>query len=503
MKEPGHINPSCIEVLCAFLPKKILASVLFSLVIILLVPTQSHLYAFSFGCFSIVQDTGRLESLKVALDTLPAKLNSADAVYDTLRDKVTNPLNKVDSIQGSLNRSGDFINDGRGELPGKLDSLRKRSRERLSAYELRQKERLQAGVLDDRPEIKAKIEERLTKTKARRLDRARNKLPGDRLGLEELDVPWDQTQLNDPLEDIDSTPALDDLGLPAGDVDGALEKVNSAQELSKNDDGQIDRVMDQEAKKWLPADQLPPAQQDPFQAQKSQLSGYQGYSPHQLQDKKFVKERLKERLTAQGKDLDFFQDQLQASKDKVAKHKRKYEELSNSHDLETRKPMQDKPLRERLIWGGTFQVRPGSPTHIDLSPQVTYRVSPRSGIGLGAVYRVSVVAKGFDEILSHENEIFGLRSFYEWQAYKGFFIHGEYELLNTGTKSATQDDEWDNEERKWLPNAFLGIKKKYSISRRVIGNLQLLYNFSYDPATSPYSRRWVVRFGFELAPRDK
>ncbi len=403
----------------------------------------------------------------------------------------------MDSIQGGLTGSEKL-------LSSKRDSLRKRSHERLSAYELRLKERLEAGALDGRPEIKAKIEERLNKMKVRGKARTRNRFPGDRLGLDELDVPWSQTELNAPImAEMESTQALDDLGLPASEVDDTLEKVNSARELGEKDDGEIDKVIDREAKRWLPSDQLPPSQQDPFQAQKNQLSGYRGFSPHQLQDKAFVKERLQNRLTSQGKDLDFFQDQLQASKDKVAKHKRRYETLSNRRDLETRKPMQDKPLRERLIWGGTFQVRPGSPTHVDLSPQVTYRISPRSGIGLGAVYRVSIVAKDFDEILSHENEIFGLRSFYEWQAYKGFFIHGEYELLNTGTKSATQDDEWDNEERKWLSNAFFGIKKKYSISRRVIGNLQLLYNFTYDPATSPYPRRWVVRFGFELAPRDK
>jgi hypothetical protein len=51
--------------------------------------------------------------------------------------------------------------------------------------------------------------------------------------------------------------------------------------------------------------------------------------------------------------------------------------------------------------------------------------------------------------------------------------------------------------REWVWNLLGGIKKDYRISKRLRGNLQLMYNFIDPKDKSPYPRQ-NVRIGFEF-----
>jgi len=94
--------------------------------------------------------------------------------------------------------------------------------------------------------------------------------------------------------------------------------------------------------------------------------------------------------------------------------------------------------------------------------------------------------------------VYGGRLFTDYRAYKSFFLHGEFEILNTKVPShATADDA----SREWGNGALAGIGKTYQVNKKIRGSifviLQFMYNFLHTEE-SPYAKPLVIRFGFSL-----
>lgn len=61
----------------------------------------------------------------------------------------------------------------------------------------------------------------------------------------------------------------------------------------------------------------------------------------------------------------------------------------------------------------------------------------------------------------------------------------------------------DGNRRVWVWSVFVGIKKEYTLSKKIRGNFQTLYNVYDDHANSPYADKLVVRLGFEWPRKNK
>jgi len=253
---------------------------------------------------------------------------------------------------------------------------------------------------------------------------------------------------------------------------------------------------------------------------RGKLEGYQ--------DKGKFKSKAKELVT---KHFSQHQDKLQAAQQKLATFKKKYSSIQSTKDMSTavkRNSLEGRPLSERLVLGGTFQVNPsysrsnGSqspttgtsgqsqsspsssgggtstskvPTSVDLSPLLGYRLNKKFTLGIGVTYRAVLDLEHYQA----KDQVYGYRGFFQADAPKGFFLHGEYERMNTAVESSnTSTAPTDEIYRHWKSGALAGIGKEYSFVKGIKGQVMVLYDFLHEEGVSPYKKPWVIRFGFVL-----
>jgi len=196
--------------------------------------------------------------------------------------------------------------------------------------------------------------------------------------------------------------------------------------------------------------------------------------------------------------------ELQSAMSLISKYKQKYSSLASIHDIpkRARNTMHGKSLIERIVPGINLQVQKKSTVLIDFNPQIGYRFNGRLTVGAGWNERV-----GFHHYthLSHKDRIFGPRTFAEFKFTKGFALRGEIEMMNTFVPPLiTASVAPDPTNRQWVWGIFGGIKKEYNLSKKIRGNIQMMYNF-HDRfyKTSPYADRLNVRMGFEFPMKKK
>ena len=224
----------------------------------------------------------------------------------------------------------------------------------------------------------------------------------------------------------------------------------------------------------------------------------------QYQKKLAEPDQLKQELKQQSIKLatDHFsknQDKLDGAIKQLSKLKKKYSSLPNSNDLSTatkRNSLEGQPLIKRLVFGGNLQlVSHQSGLNADFSPVMGFRFDKKLSVGVGAMYRASLVFER--EFFKNDGKqtVYGYRSFIDYKLIKSFFAHGEYEQLNHWYEDKSFQD---NSRRIWTEGLMFGLGKTYSVSKKIHGSIMLLYNTKYQHGVSPYPNKWNVRMGFEI-----
>jgi len=188
------------------------------------------------------------------------------------------------------------------------------------------------------------------------------------------------------------------------------------------------------------------------------------------------------------------QEVLEKAKQEVAKLKKKYSEVSDLHDLSTAKKitsLKEKPLKDRLVFGGTFQLHVDGNTKVDLNPEVSYRLNKKFDAGIGGTYRLTVATRNLPQAIE-DPKVMGYRGFLEHKLIKNFYVHGEYE----GLKSSIQQNS-DRPGKDWYYSFLAGIERRFNLKGKFQGQAQVLYNF--NSRNNPlYSSPWVFRVGFSV-----
>jgi len=252
--------------------------------------------------------------------------------------------------------------------------------------------------------------------------------------------------------------------------------------------------------------------------------------PGSFQDK--FKSQAKELVT---RHFSQHQDKLQAAQQKLATFKKKYSSIQTTKDMSTavkRNSLEGRPLSERLVLGGTFQINPsysrssgsqspttgatgsgssasppvGSagqpagntnpsagqtgkvPTSVDMSPLLGYRLNKKFTLGIGATYRAVL---NFENYLT-KDQVYGYRGFSKRMLLKGFLCMGS---MNTAVESSSAADEIY---RRWESGALAGIGKEYSFVKGIKGQVLVLYNLLYESGVSTYKRPIVIMLGFVM-----
>jgi len=133
---------------------------------------------------------------------------------------------------------------------------------------------------------------------------------------------------------------------------------------------------------------------------------------------------------------------------------------------------------ERLTYGCNLQLAKSTtyyPATGNLGLSVGYRINDKSTVGVGLSYNIGL-GSGWNH-MQFSSQGLGLRSFIDWKIKNTYYITGGYEEnYLTQFNSIAQL----KNRSAWQPSALIGLEKKYKISGKLQGNLQLLFDALYQ-----------------------
>jgi hypothetical protein len=151
-----------------------------------------------------------------------------------------------------------------------------------------------------------------------------------------------------------------------------------------------------------------------------------------------------------------------------------------------------KSFKKRLEYGFDLQFSKSNyviPSSSDISMLVGYKLNDKSSIGVSGVYRLGM-GTGWNNIrFSHMGV--GFRSYINWKLKGSFYMQGGSEW---NYNSAFKNIEELKGSSLWQQSALVGIAKKYKVSKKLKGNVQVMYDFLHTqhvPVTQPV----IFRFG--------
>lgn len=154
-----------------------------------------------------------------------------------------------------------------------------------------------------------------------------------------------------------------------------------------------------------------------------------------------------------------------------------------------------KTFLQRLEYGANIQsqkARSYFPVTSDLGLSLGYKLNDKSSLGVGASYKMGW-GKGWNNIRL-SNEGVGLRSYIDYKLKGSLYVSGGYEQnYRTAFTNIQQLKEYSN----WQSSGLLGLSKKYRISKKVKGEMKLLWDFlSYQQI--PRTQAVLFRVGYRF-----
>ncbi|HWI93252.1 MAG TPA: hypothetical protein VNT20_18365 [Flavisolibacter sp.] len=191
------------------------------------------------------------------------------------------------------------------------------------------------------------------------------------------------------------------------------------------------------------------------------------------------------------------QGQLNQLKNKVSSYKSGSYGNTDDDDIPGFKPNNEKTksFLQRLEYGGNIQSQKARyffPVTSDIALSLGYKINNKSSIGLGASYKLGWGNNWSNIKLSHQGV--GLRSYLDWKIKGSLYVSGGYEQ-NHRNMINTVDQLRDYS--SWQTSGLIGLSKKYSISKKMKGEMKLLWDFmSYQQV--PKAQPILFRVGYSL-----
>lgn len=219
-----------------------------------------------------------------------------------------------------------------------------------------------------------------------------------------------------------------------------------------------------------------------------------------LQTRASVQNLIQQRIASGGPNaMAQVRQNLSEAQGELSKLKDKLNQLGGgSGDLEMPdfKPntQKTKPFLKRLEYGVNVQFSKNNqrvPSSANLGLSLGYKINDKSSAGIGVTYSAGLGTLQHIQITSQG---VGIRSYFDWKIKKSFYASGGYEM---NYNSAFKNIEELKNESAWQRSALAGISKKYKISKKVKGKLQLLYDFlAYRHV--PVSQPFLFRVGYNF-----
>jgi hypothetical protein len=135
-----------------------------------------------------------------------------------------------------------------------------------------------------------------------------------------------------------------------------------------------------------------------------------------------------------------------------------------------------KTFLKRLEYGANVQFGRAAysfPATANLGLTLGYKINDKGTIGVGLAYTAGM-GTGWDHI-QFSNQAVGLRSYMDWKIKKSYYVVGGYEenyMTQFSSIAALRNIAWQ-------PSALIGLERKYKISGKLQGNVQILFDALY------------------------
>lgn len=156
--------------------------------------------------------------------------------------------------------------------------------------------------------------------------------------------------------------------------------------------------------------------------------------------------------------------------------------------------LKDKPLKERLFFGGNLGLQFGSATYIDVSPLLGYKITEKFSAGIGATYIYYDIKESIYYGNGYETSIYGGRVFGRYLFMENLFAHAETEVLNMEVPEIITGSSNYKLVRDNIVSVMAGGGYAQPIGERSALVMMLLWNFT-ENQYSPYENP-IFRIGF-------
>ena len=136
-----------------------------------------------------------------------------------------------------------------------------------------------------------------------------------------------------------------------------------------------------------------------------------------------------------------------------------------------------KTFLKRIEYGVSVQFAQSSyafPATANLGLTLGYKISDKSTIGVGGSYMAGM-GTGWGDI-TFSNQGVGLRSYMDWKIKGSYYVTGGYEENYMTQFSSIADL---RNVSAWQKSALIGLERKYKISSKLTGNVQVLFDALY------------------------
>ncbi|HEY8934855.1 MAG TPA: hypothetical protein VIM65_06520 [Cyclobacteriaceae bacterium] len=310
-------------------------------------------------------------------------------------------------------------------------------------------------------------------------------VPSIKDGLSGINLP--KTDELDKVENVSG-----ELKSLDGKLAGAEKYEGEAQKLKNMDANQIQKETESQLKNVSQVKELGGEITKAQKIQAQQEALLQKY-----RDQKLLEQEIKRKAANVANDfMGQHATEVKNAQAQLTKSKKGLHSIKNFNDLFKRRSdeLVGKKFYQRLLPGITTQVYQNNKTvSIDAGLQVGYRISPRFTAGIGGLYRI-----GFNSDYKYYVRgmgVYGGRVYMDLAAYKGIFIHGEFEMLKLDSSRMISIQKTESISNK-VYGSYFGLGKKINISRRINGSVMGLYRVEYD-GKLPSIRKLNMRLGFD------
>ncbi|MDE3185704.1 MAG: hypothetical protein KGM16_20010 [Bacteroidota bacterium] len=219
-----------------------------------------------------------------------------------------------------------------------------------------------------------------------------------------------------------------------------------------------------------------------------------------LQTRAAVQNLIRQRISSGGPNAmaEIKQNLAEAGKE-VDKLKEKVNQLNSGGGdpaMPNFKPndQKTKPFLKRVEYGFNIQFSKNNqwvPSSANLALSLGYKINNKSSAGIGISYSIGL---GTLQHINISSQGLGLRSYLDWKIKGQIYASGGYEM---NYNSAFKNIEELKNESAWQKSALAGISKKYRISKKLKGKIQLLYDFLAYRHT-PVSQPFLFRVGYNF-----